>query len=90
MEGAELSVLTGARKMFSERKIKNCVFEFGQTIFDMGNTIQEFKNFFSSHGYKIKNVSEDQYIFPINERSGEAHFAVFYAQSKGLKRKISK
>ena len=90
VEGAELNVLIGARKMFSERKIKNCVFEFGQTIFDMGNTIQEFENFFSSHGYGIKNVSEDQYIFPIDRNSGEAHFAVLYAYSEGLKRNLSR
>jgi FkbM family methyltransferase len=90
VEGSELNVLKGARKMFSEGKIKICVFEFGQTIFDMGNTIQEFKNFFSAYDYEIKNVSKDQYVFPVDASSGEAHFAVLYVQSEGLKRNLSK
>ena len=37
VEGAEYQVLLGARSMLERKRIQCCVFEFGQTTFDMGN-----------------------------------------------------
>jgi hypothetical protein len=79
VEGAELNVLKGSEKMFKEKKIKICVFEFGQTIFDMGHTIEDFKTFFKKHDYKIHNVSVGQNIFAIDNNSKLACFSVLTA-----------
>ncbi|MDP4286114.1 MAG: FkbM family methyltransferase [Bacteroidota bacterium] len=80
VEGAELNVLKGAERMFQEKKISQCVFEFGQTIFDMGNTITEFEDFFKLKGYKVYNVSKIQNIFPIDNKTNSACFAVLFAK----------
>jgi len=79
VEGAELNVLTGSEKMFKQKKIKICVFEFGQTIFDMGNAIEEFRAFFRKHDYKIHNISKRQNLFPIDGNSKLACFSVLAA-----------
>ena len=77
VEGAELSVLKGAKGMFSSKKIKYCSFEFGQTIFDMGNTVNEFIELIDSFKYKVYNVSKQQKIFPVNYKN-MAEFSVLY------------
>ena len=82
VEGAELNVLKGAEGMFSEKKIKVCVFEFGQTIFDMGNTVEEFKQFFKKYNYKIGNVSKNQHVFPIDPKTNWGCFSVLYAKPR--------
>lgn len=80
VEGSELDVLKGAERMFKEKKIKICVFEFGQTIFDMGNTIDDFKNFFNKHDYRIDNISKDQNLFPVDHKSKLACFSVLFVK----------
>lgn len=80
VEGAELDVLKGAERMFKEKKIKICVFEFGQTIFDMGNTVDDFKNFFNKHDYRIDNISKCQNLFPVDHKSKLACFSVLFAE----------
>ena len=80
VEGSELDVLKGAERMFKEKKIKICVFEFGQTIFDMGNTIDDFKNFFNKHDYRIDNISKDQNLFPVDHKSKLACFSVLFVE----------
>lgn len=82
VEGAELQVLKGASKMFSEKRIAVCAFEFGQTIFDMGNTVDEFIDFFKSNGYTVRNVTAKQNIFPIDAITGWGCFSVLYAKPK--------
>lgn len=82
VEGAELNVLKGAEKMFSEKKLKCCVFEFGQTIFDMGNTVQQFRDFFKKHDYSVENIVKEQNVFPIDEKTGWGCFSVLVAKPK--------
>jgi FkbM family methyltransferase len=80
VEGAELNVLKGAQKMFAEKKIGLCVFEFGQTIFDMGNSIKQFQDFFKENGYTTKNVTPFQQLFPVDPKTGWGCFSVLYAK----------
>ena len=37
LEGSELQALRGAKEMFLQRLVTNCLLEFGQTSFDQGN-----------------------------------------------------
>ena len=80
VEGAELNVLYGAEKMFAEKKIKICVFEFGQTVFDMGNTVKQYKDFFKKYNYLVSNVVKEQNIFPIDPKTGWGCFSVLVAK----------
>ncbi len=79
VEGAELNVLYGAEKMFTEKKIKLCVFEFGQTVFDMGNTVKQYKDFFKKYDYQVSNVVKEQNVFPIDPKTGWGCFSVLVA-----------
>jgi FkbM family methyltransferase len=56
VEGAELSVLRGARQLFRERSIGRCIFEIGQTTFDAGTTPKELCRFLDDLGYRSKPV----------------------------------
>ena len=80
VEGAELNVLYGAEKMFAQKKIKLCVFEFGQTVFDMGNTIKQYKDFFKKYDYRVANVVKEQHIFPVDPKTGWGCFSVLVAK----------
>jgi len=82
VEGAELDVLYGAEKMFAEKKIKICAFEFGQTVFDMGNTVKQYIDFFKKHDYDVSNVVREQNVYPIDEKTGWACFSVLIARPK--------
>ena len=80
--GAELDVLLGAEKMFKEKKIKCCVFEFGQTTYDMGYTANDLIKFFKDVNYPVRNLSKYQRLYPINKKTGIAEFAIHIAQPK--------
>lgn len=64
VEGAELQVMRGARKMLQSKRIRCLTFEFGQTTFDMGNTAEEIEVFLAEMDYKIRNIVEGDAIFP--------------------------
>jgi len=80
VEGAELDVLNGCERMFMQKKIKLCVFEFGQTIFDMGTTIEEIKSFFSKVRYEVRNISQGQQLYPVDKKTNIAQFSVLCAK----------
>lgn len=84
VEGAELDVLNGAIEMFKWKKIKCCVFEYGQTIYDRGHSSKDINEFFKQINYKIENVITDDPIFPHDRKTKQALFSVHYA--KPLKR----
>jgi len=65
VEGAELEVLQGGKHMFKQKKIKCCVFEFGQTTYDMGNEREDFLHFFSSLDYRLENIIQGEPIMPL-------------------------
>lgn len=80
VEGAEYQVLLGSRKMLETQSIRCCVFEFGQTTFDMGNNPQQIKEYLENYGYKIQNVVKGNPIFPMNRDT--AYFSVHVAKPR--------
>ncbi len=64
VEGAELQVLRGARRMLERKQIRCLTFEFGQTTFDMGNHPDEIETFLRDVGYQLRNLVRGEPIFP--------------------------
>ena len=64
VEGAELQVMQGARRMLQSKRIRCLTFEFGQATFDMGNSPAEIEVYLKEMGYKIRNVVKGDPIFP--------------------------
>lgn len=79
VEGAELQVMRGARRMFMSKRVECVTFEFGQTTFDMGNTPGEIKTFLDETGYRICNIVEGDPIFPGGESVETARYSMYMA-----------
>ena len=79
VEGAELQVMKGARKMLEAKRIKCLTFEFGQTTFDMGNRPAEIENFLAEMNYKIRNLIENEPLFPGREAVETAKYSMHIA-----------
>lgn len=79
VEGAEYQVMLGAKEMFRQRKIGCCVFEFGQTTFDMGNTPEQLRDFLKSMNYRISNVVAGDPLFPGGSGAESARFSIHVA-----------
>jgi FkbM family methyltransferase len=80
VEGAEYQVLLGAARMLEQRKVDCCVFEFGQTTFDMGNNPEELERFLKHTGYRIRNVIPSDPVFPGRRGPSDARFSVHVAR----------
>jgi FkbM family methyltransferase len=76
VEGAEYQVLLGAQKMLQEKRIGCCVFEFGGTTFDMGNTPEMIESFLEDMGYRIRNIVTGAKNFPGREGVKSAQFSM--------------
>lgn len=79
VEGAELQVLVGARRMLSERRVGCVTFEFGQTTFDMGNTPGEIEDFLGGLGYHVRNVVPGDPVFPGRAGAASAVYSMHVA-----------
>lgn len=79
VEGAELQVLKGARKMLEAKRVKCLTFEFGQATFDMGNDPADIEHILKKHGYKIRNIVKGNPVFPKRENSADAGFSMHVA-----------
>ena len=79
VEGAELQVMQGARRMLQSKQIRCLTFEFGQTTFDMGNTPEEIEDFLKEMNYKIRSVVKGDSIFPGRESVEAARYAMHIA-----------
>lgn len=79
VEGAELQVIKGARKMLQSRRVGCLIFEFGQTTFDMGNRPEEIEKFLDEAGYRIRNLIEGNPVFPGRRSAAEAVFSMHIA-----------
>lgn len=64
VEGAELQVLRGARRMLGARRVRCVTFEFGQTTFDMGNSPAQLEAYFKDAGYELRNLVAGDPVFP--------------------------
>lgn len=83
VEGAEYQVLLGARRMLQNRGIVCCLFEFGQTTFDMGNDPDEFESYLGEFGYEVRNVVQGDAVFPGGSSAEAARFSMHVAMPKG-------
>jgi len=82
VEGAEYQVLLGARKMLQDKRIRCCVFEFGQTTFDMGNNPDEIETYLRQLGYQIRNIVKGDPVFPGRSSAETARFSMHIATPK--------
>ncbi len=80
VEGAEYQVMLGAKSLFKNKRVKCCIFEFGGTTFDMGNTPQEIESFLSSCDYSISNIVRGDPLFPGRANALAARFSIHIAQ----------
>ncbi len=79
VEGAELQVLLGARRMLQKQAIRCITFEFGQTTFDMGNSPNDIERYLSELGYDLRNIVNGNAVFPGGESVQTANFAMHVA-----------
>jgi len=65
VEGHELDVLAGARKMFDEKTINMVTFEFGGCNIDTRTFFRDFWHFFREIDMKIMRITPSGYFYPI-------------------------
>lgn len=80
VEGAELQVMKGARRMLESKRVKCLTFEFGQTTFDMGNRPEEIEDFLNRIKYKVRNIVRGNPTFPGRASVETAKFAMHVAE----------
>jgi FkbM family methyltransferase len=85
VEGAELQVLVGARRMLREGRVRCVTFEFGQTTFDMGNSPEQMEAYFKEAGYVLRNMVEGDPVFPGREGAQAACYSMHVATPAGGK-----
>ncbi len=79
VEGAEYQVLLGAEGMLCHKAIGCCIFEFGQTTFDMGNHPSAIRKLLVKYGYRLRNVVESDPLFPGGSKAATAQFSMLVA-----------
>jgi len=82
VEGAEYQVILGAKSLFERKKVRCCVFEFGGTTFDMGNTPEQIESFLKSCDYHISNIVRGNPNFPGKSNALTAQFSLHIARPK--------
>lgn len=85
VEGAEFQVLTGARRMLGERRVRCVTFEFGQTTFDMGNSPELIETYLRDAGYELRNLVAGDPVFPGRESVQTACYSMHVATPAGAK-----
>ena len=79
VEGAELQVMRGARKMLETKRVGCVTFEFGQTTFDMGNRPEQIEDFLLKMNYEISNIVGGNPVFPGRRSVETAQFSMHVA-----------
>ncbi len=82
VEGAEYQTLLGARHMLEQKQIRCCVFEFGATTFDMGNTPAMIESYLAQVGYRIRNIVPGNPCFPGRKNAMSAKFSIHVAEPR--------
>lgn len=83
VEGAELQVMQGSRRMLDSRRIASLIFEFGQTTFDMGNRPEDIEALLNGSGYKIRNIVKGDPTFPGSKSVETARYSMHVATPDG-------
>lgn len=65
IEGHELDVLAGAKKMFTSKSIDIVTFEFGGCNIDTRTFFQDFWYFFDEANFKIFRITPSGYSYPL-------------------------
>jgi FkbM family methyltransferase len=65
VEGHELDVLLGARRMIEERRVDMISFEFGGCNIDTRTYFKDFYDFFTRHDFKIFRITPSGYLYLI-------------------------
>jgi hypothetical protein len=68
--------------MLKHKLIGCCVFEFGATTFDMGNTPNMIEDYLIQVGYRVHNIIPGNQCFPGRESAKSAKFSVHVAEPK--------
>jgi FkbM family methyltransferase len=79
VEGAEMQVLMGARRMLEAKRVRCVTFEFGQTTFDMGNSPEGIEAYLRGAGYELRNLVAGDPVFPGRESAQTACFSMHVA-----------
>jgi len=79
VEGSEYKVLLGGEKTFREKKVKLCILEYGQRIYDAENTPEQIVSFFKKTGYRVRNILPFSPPFPGKHRREGAPFSMVVA-----------
>lgn len=87
LEGSELQALIGAKEMLRNSKIEICIFEFGQTTFDQGNSPDALVRFWQNYNYTLSNVIPYDPLFPGGRSSKTAQFAMVLAKKSDIRKK---
>lgn len=82
VEGAEYQVLLGAEKILREQRVKCCVFEFGQTTFDMGVRPEQIQDIMNRCGYTVENIIPGAPVFPGGDSSAKAQFSMHISRPR--------
>lgn len=82
VEGAEYQVLMGAQHMLEKGRIRCCVFECGQTTFDMGNDPKAFSGYLERLGYRVRNVVRGDPLFPGCSGADTVRFSMHVAMRR--------
>ena len=85
VEGAELQVLFGAERALREKRVRCLTFEFGQTTFDMGNSPDRLEAFLQEVGYDVRNIVNEDQVFPGRESAKTACYSMHVATPGGRK-----
>ena len=80
VEGAEYQVLRGAKRMLQNRRIACCIFEFGQTTIDMGNSPKMISDYLGEMNYGIRNVVRHDPVFPLAPRTKAPCFSLMVSK----------
>jgi FkbM family methyltransferase len=82
VEGAELQVMQGAKRLLREKRIRCLTFEFGQTTFDMGNSPEAVETFLEEVGYRVRNLITGDPAFPGRQSAKAAVYSMHLATPK--------
>ena len=80
VEGAEYQVMLGTKSLFKNKRVRHCIFEFGGTTFDMGNSPEEIESFLNSCDYSISNIVKGNPNFPGRASVLSAQFSLHIAK----------